>query len=77
MEVTHWRRTHSNGKVHVLCERLIKSSPVLDEGYLESRSDGILWIHWRRTDSDGKIHVLFVRCLEKFHPCWMGGRKSI
>ena len=49
---------------------------MLDEG-VESRSDGVRGIHWTGIDCDGKVHFLFVRDLDKFHSCWMRGRKVV
>ena len=49
---------------------------MLDEGE-ESRSDLVHRIHWTRIDSDGKVHFLFARELDKFHSCWMRGRKVV
>ena len=49
---------------------------MLDEG-VESGSDGVHRIQWTRIDFDGKVHFLCVRELEKFHSCWVRGRKVV
>ena len=64
----HWTQIYSDGKVHFPL--------ILDEG-VESRSDGVHRIHRKRIDCDGKVHFLFVRYLDKFHSCWMRGRKVV
>ena len=72
----HWTRIDFDGKVYIsLCERIRKIPLLLDER-VESRSNGVHRIHWTGKDSDGKVHFLFVRDLEKFHSCWMRGRKD-
>ena len=64
----HWTQIYSDRIVHF---------PLILDEEVESGSDGVHRIHRKGIDSDGKVHFLFVRDLDKFHSCWMRGRKVV